>query len=292
MRVASDDSPDGAVAADDAGVCVAQAGGARQSDPERRCILTGVHGSRDQLIRLVVGPDGAVWADLAAKLPGRGAWVVAHGAVVAEAVQRGRLRGAMARAMRSAAPTVPADLADRIADGLGQRALQRLGLEMRAGHLIWGSERLGEWARSGRIHLLLHAADAAADGSARLDQAFRVGGGSMERVLMLPADRLALSSALGRDNMVHVGIADPGAATRVETDVARWSAFLRTPMRDGSGGGDAPPMSAAMAGALRGPDGEAQASPVPDDDDAGRLSADMTHAPGRRSAGKTGEGRE
>ena len=41
--------------------------------PERRCIATGESGATERLIRFVLGPDGQVAPDLAAKLPGRGA---------------------------------------------------------------------------------------------------------------------------------------------------------------------------------------------------------------------------
>ena len=51
----------------------------------------------------------------------------------------------------------------------------RLGLEMRAGHLQLGSDRIAELARAGRVHWLGHAADAGEDGSRKLDQAWRVG---------------------------------------------------------------------------------------------------------------------
>lgn len=223
MRVASDDTRN------------AVADGSAGHVPERRCILTGTHGPRAGLIRLMPGPDGALWPDLAAKLPGRGAWIAPDRTLLAQAMASGRLKGALARAFRGPPPVIPADLPERITAGLEQRALQRLGLEHRAGHLLFGSDRLAEWARAGRVHLLLHTADAAEDGCARLNQAFRVGGGAMDRVLTLPADRLALSSALGRDNMVHTGLSDPKAAARVESDVARWIAFLRTdekPVRD------------------------------------------------------------
>lgn len=216
MRDASDDSPDALID-----------GGAGHV-PERRCILTGEHGPRAGLIRLALGPDDAVWPDLAAKLPGRGAWIAPSRSLLAKAIASGKLKGALARAFRTTPPTIELDLADRIARGLEQRALQRLGLEHRAGHVVFGSERLNEWARSGRLYLMMHVADAAADGSSKLDQAFRAGDGTMDKVITLPVGRLALSSALGRDNMVHIGISDPKAAMRVESDVARWVAFLST----------------------------------------------------------------
>jgi hypothetical protein len=42
---------------------------------ERKCLVTGARLEPDQLIRFVKGPDGRVVPDVAAKLPGRGAWV-------------------------------------------------------------------------------------------------------------------------------------------------------------------------------------------------------------------------
>lgn len=245
MRTASDDTPDAVI------------DGGEGQGPERRCILTGRHGNRAAMIRLAPGPDGAVWPDLGARLPGRGAWIAPARQPLEAAIRSGKLKGALARAFREAPPEVPADLADRIASGLESRALQRLGLEHRAGHIIFGSERLGEWARSGRLFLLLHVADAAEDGCSRLNQAFRVGEGAMERVFTLPAGRVALSSALGRDNMVHIGVSDPKAAARVESDIVRWLAFLRThdeKARDGV------PAHAVMVDGRRAAAGGAQAS--------------------------------
>jgi hypothetical protein len=205
--------------------------------PERRCVLTGAHGPRQELIRLVVGPDGAVWPDLAARLPGRGAWVSADRALVADAVAKGRLAGALARSFRAAPPAVPADLAERIEAGLEARALERLGLERRAGRILFGTERLVAEARSGKLALVLSAADAADDGVGKLEQALRSGGAG--EAIRLSAGRERLSRALGRDNSVHLGIADVKAAARVRGEVVRWISYTR-PGRDDEAAARAP----------------------------------------------------
>ena len=119
---------------------------------------------------------------------------------------------------------VPADLGERTEAALRQTALDRLGMEARAGNLVNGSERIENAARSGKVHLLIHAADAGEDGNRKLDQAWRVGGGGPQGVIF-PLERTILSMALGRENVVHVALTDPAAASRVRHALARWRAF-------------------------------------------------------------------
>lgn len=205
--------------------------------PVRTCILTRVHGERGAYVRLVIGPDGAVWPDLAGRLPGRGAWIAPSRDALAAAVAKRKLGGLMARAFRTPPPTVPDDLADRIEQGLMQRLLSRLGLEHRAGAIMFGSDRLSDAARAGKLQLMLHAADAAADGTGKLEQAMRVGGGRPGIRLAVPRD--ALSAALGRDNSVHLGVTTHQAAARILEDVVRLHRWLS--IEDGSGiGSDRP----------------------------------------------------
>lgn len=200
-----------------------------EHETERRCILTGEHGTRDGLIRLALGPDGLVLPDLAARAPGRGAWIVPDGAVVREAQVRGKLKGALARAFKSSGVRAPDDIASLIEDGLRRRALDRLGLENRAGHLILGFDRIADAIAAGRVTLLLHAADAAADGAAKLSNKLRASA-RQAPVLAVPATRADLSLALGRENVVHAAVCDQAAALRVAAAVERWRAFCG--MRD------------------------------------------------------------
>jgi hypothetical protein len=136
----------------------------------------------------------------------------------------GKLKGALQRAFKSNAITVPADLGDRTEAALRQAALDRLGMEARAGNLINGADRIENSARSGKVALLLHAADAGEDGRKKLDQAWRVGGG-VSQGMIFPEPRTILSMALGRENVVHVALTDPAAASRVQHALARWRAF-------------------------------------------------------------------
>lgn len=197
--------------------------------PERTCILTRAKGARRDLIRLALSPDGEVHPDVRAKAPGRGAWIGVDRAALDTAVAKGKLRGALARAFKTNDICVPDDLGARVEDALARAALERLGLEARASALVTGTDRIAEAARKGTVELLLHAADARDDGNRKLDQAWRIGldeEGSGRQGLVLAADRTILSVALGRENVVHIGVIDAGAAARVAAAIDRWHGFI------------------------------------------------------------------
>ena len=202
--------------------------------PERTCVLTRRKGSKEELIRLALGPDGTVAPDVRARAPGRGAWISVARAELDDANAKGKLMAALQRAFKTSALQLPADLGERTEAALRQYALDRLGMEARAGHLISGADKVETAARSGKVHLLIHAADAGDDGRKRLDQAWRVGKGN-ERGMVFPLPRTILSMALGRENVVHVALTDPAAASRVRHALARWQAFTG-PNRGPEGG--------------------------------------------------------
>lgn len=203
--------------------------------PERTCVLIRRKGTKDELIRLALSPEGEVAPDVRARAPGRGAWIGVTRAELDVANAKGKLKGALQRAFKSNDVKVPADLGERTERALRQAALDRLGMEARASNLINGSDKVEAAARAGKVHLLVHAADAAEDGRKKLDQAWRVGGGGPGGVIF-PEPRTILSLALGRENVVHVALTDPAAASRVSHALARWRAF--TGPERGLGGGE------------------------------------------------------
>ena len=187
--------------------------------PQRRCILTGETQERTGMVRLAVSPSGLVLPDVQARAPGRGAWICVDRTALEEALAKGRLKGALARAFKTSELEIPEDLPGKVEDALTRLFLDRLGLEKRTGALISGSHAVSDAARGGKVALLLHAADASEDGRKKLDQAWRVGSdqeGSGKRGAVLPLDRAALSVALGRENVVHLALVRDDAAGRVE----------------------------------------------------------------------------
>ena len=198
---------------------------AEGTGPERTCILTRACRPKEQLIRLALGPDGSVAPDVRARAGGRGAWIGVGRTALEEAQAKGKLKGALARAFKTSDFVIAPNLSEMIETALRKAALDRLGLEARGGSLLTGGERIEQAARSGKVHLLIHAADAGEDGNRRLDQAWRVGGGP-QAGLVFPEGRPILSMALGRENVVHVALTDAAAARRVTHAIDRWQAFI------------------------------------------------------------------
>ena len=211
------------------------------SGSERRCVLSGETFPREELIRLAISPDGYVLPDPQAKAPGRGAWIAPDRGALETAMSDGHLKKALLRAFKGGPEgtrlSYSDNLAQQIADALNRTLLDRLGLELRGGNIVLGSAKLAEHARSGRIALLLHASDSSEDGRKKLDQAWRVGTdqeGTGVRGTVLPLDREALSVALGRENVVHLGVlarsggagSSKSASGRVGQAVTRLSRFL------------------------------------------------------------------
>jgi predicted RNA-binding protein YlxR (DUF448 family) len=196
---------------------------------ERRCILSGNRADPEGLIRLALGPDGQIAPDPRAKAPGRGAWIGVPRPVLEKALGNGKLKGALVRAFKTSDFQIPEDLPERIDTVLRNALLDRLGLEGKSSMLVTGSAKIDDAARRGNIALLLHAADARPDGSRKLDQALRVGREAEGTDLVgtiLPVGRDALSSAMGRDNVVHIAVTDSKAAVRLSAALGRWQSYL------------------------------------------------------------------
>lgn len=200
-----------------------------EDSPVRKCILSGERDVRPHLVRLALAPDGQIHPDVRAKAPGRGAWIGVTRVELEAAIKKGKLKGALARAFKTGEFAIPPELPAQIEAALERNALDRLGLESRSGTVLIGSDRIEQNARQGKLKALYHASDAAEDGNRKLDQAWRIGNdveGSGLRGLALPASRTILALALGRENVVHIGLTDRAAAKRVSEALDRWLHFI------------------------------------------------------------------
>lgn len=189
----------------------------RAAGPQRRCLVTGEERPKAELVRFVVGPDGAIVPDVDGRLPGRGLWTVARRAAVAEAASR-RL---FARAAKRPVQVDPG-LADQVEALLARRCIEGLGLARRAGRAVCGFERVRDWVGRGKCGALVVAAEASADGRGKLASA------GVPVAAVLRAEELA--AAFGREATAYVGVAQGALATRILVDAARLSGF-RAPER-------------------------------------------------------------
>lgn len=180
------------------------------ADGERRCVVTGALHPRAEMIRFVKGPDGRLVADFDGRLPGRGLWLTASRAALAQAAS-GRH---FARALKGPVE-VPGDLVAQVESGLVARARNVIGLARRAGCAVAGFEKTRGELKRGAAHLLIAARDAAADGRGKL-VALAPGLGSATGL-----DAAELGQVFGRESVVHVAVTDPGFAARVSAALAR-----------------------------------------------------------------------
>lgn len=187
---------------------------ARGGEIERRCIVTGEHGGRGDLLRFVVAPDGTLVPDLAGRLPGRGIWVKPARRLLAQAAKRRLFDRAARRRVE-----VPEDLCNRVGLLLRRRCLELLGLARRAGAVSSGFEKVHAVLQKGEAVLLFEASDAAEGGRQRLAA---LGRGKRPDLTVVERFTAAeLGTALGRPMAVHVALRSEGPAERLAAEIAR-----------------------------------------------------------------------
>lgn len=196
---------------------------------ERRCIASGETVHEASLIRVVAGPDGTIVPDIAAKLPGRGAWISASREAIALAVRR----RAFQRAFETPV-TVPDGLADEIERQLFERALSILGLARRAGRLAMGYDAArGAITASPSPAWRIEASDGSPDGRRKLDQLAHGAAPGVPVATCFSAEELG--AALGRSGVVHLVLARGSEAEAFGVLMSKLAGFrpveLQTPGR-------------------------------------------------------------
>ncbi|MGF1462444.1 MAG: RNA-binding protein [Maricaulaceae bacterium] len=181
---------------------------------ERRCIGSGVVKPETHLVRIALGPEGGLAVDLAARAPGRGAWISPDRALIAKAVKKGLFARAFEAPVRP-----PEDLVEQIVARLRARCLESLGLARRAGALVLGFDPVREAIRAGQAAWLVEASDGAVDGRDKVLALRRACGGAPPVAGFL--SRAALGGALGRAEVVHAALLAGPSARRFDADARR-----------------------------------------------------------------------
>jgi uncharacterized protein len=188
----------------------------------RQCAVTRTEKSVDEMIRFVIGPDGAIAPDLARKLPGRGVWVTATRAAVAQAVAR----NAFSKSLKQ--PTKPdAALPDLVEQMLLVRLRQALSFANKAGLVTTGFTKVEAAIEAGQGIGLIQAHDAADDGVDRLQRKYRAIAEARGRKALFTRhfgiDELSM--ALGRSNVVHAILTEGGQSRAFLRDSLRLEQF-------------------------------------------------------------------
>lgn len=186
--------------------------GPRSNKPgaERLCIVSRTVKPTAEMIRFVVGPDGAIVPDLRRKLPGRGVWVTATKAAVTAATERKAFARGFKRDVRAAA-----DLPGLVDHLLERAALDALGIARKAGLVVSGFAKVEAALAADPVIALIHAADASPDGARKLANAAhrRFADAEQKPAEINLFESAQLDLALGRPNVVHAAVlAGPGSA--------------------------------------------------------------------------------
>lgn len=183
----------------------------------RMCAVSREVRPVEELIRFVLSPQGEVVADLKRKLPGRGLWIAASRARVAEAVRRNQFSRGFKRDIR-AVQTLAADTEKLLVSS----AVEALAVAAKAGQVVAGFAKVEEALRGGqgksRVSALIHASDGASDGIRKLDAIVRQRAGNQGESAGLPIVTALTSAeldlALGRANVIHAALlAGPAGKT-------------------------------------------------------------------------------
>jgi predicted RNA-binding protein YlxR (DUF448 family) len=184
---------------------------------ERFCVVEREVRPVEQLIRFVVGPDGAVVPDIKRNLPGRGLWVTASHPAVDQAVRRKLFAKGFKRDVRT-----DAGLAQTTGRLLERAALDALSIAGKAGEVVTGFAKVEAAIGRGGLLGLLHASDGSTEGLRKVEALLRRN--EEPEFQEIPIIRAfsgeQLDLALGRSNVIHAallaGPASQGFLTRCQ----------------------------------------------------------------------------
>jgi predicted RNA-binding protein YlxR (DUF448 family) len=175
--------------------------GPRAQALERMCVATREVRPVADMIRFVVGPDGAAVPDLKRKLPGRGVWVTATREALEDAIKRKALARGFKREVR-----LKPDLVAQTGQLLERAVLDALAMAGKAGLVATGFTKVETALAHDNVVALLHAAEAAADGVRKLDAARRRRPQDRPIAVIGSLTSAQLDLALGRPNVIHAAL--------------------------------------------------------------------------------------
>jgi predicted RNA-binding protein YlxR (DUF448 family) len=188
-----------------------------RAEPQRTCTGCGEKKNKDEMVRIVISPDGKVVPDLKGRLPARGAYVCPDGSCIERAAS-GRLRHSL-KAPASVKLSAR-ELVDKVSGQYEVRALSLLGLAQKSGSLVSGTNLVEAEVRRGKTEG--QAGVIASDASPDVTAAARK---TMEKKGIPVADfatRETLGDAIGKSPRSVILVKDTGIAAEFLKTLGRY----------------------------------------------------------------------
>lgn len=181
------------------------------------------------MVRFVLSPDGAVFADVFGKLPGRGVWVTSS----SEHLRQAASKGGFARGFKSKVKVDADALVEQTHDQLRRRLLGQLTMARKAGRLVYGETGVKEPAFRGDVALRIEARDGAPDGRGKLRTLSLATAREMsENGIPRPDPAVVgcftaeeIGTALGRDPVVHAAVIAGPMVKEIKKSARRLARF-------------------------------------------------------------------
>ena len=197
-----------------------------QRGPVRTCVGCREASAADELVRLVLAPDGSVAVDLTGGAFGRGAWIHARPRCIAAASPRG-----LARSWKTEVRATQEAVLEALRVAADRRIIGLIRAATGAKKLAIGSTAVAEAIERGRAALLVVARDARAAAESREVQVQVAKG-----LVIAWGTKTELGAATHREETAILGVLDAGLARALK------QAILLTQVPDGqrqNAGGDA-----------------------------------------------------
>jgi predicted RNA-binding protein YlxR (DUF448 family) len=185
-------------------------------NPIRTCIATREEYPQEALLRFAISPEGLVVFDAKGNLPGRGIWLKPQKSLLEEAMKKNLFAKSAKEKLK-----IPENLAAQVEHQLEQKMLAILGRAWRAGLLTTGYEKVLASLQSAEAGALIHAADAAEDGTKKLNSAAR----NAEIPIYSIASREKLAEVLQKANPVHLTLKKGEICAVFQDLYLRWAGF-------------------------------------------------------------------
>lgn len=186
----------------------------------RRCLVSGEVRPKNELLRFVVNPEGAVVPDPTGRLPGRGLWLSPHRDMLERACARNLFAKAARKSLR-----LPEDLAAQTERAYRRRCLDLIGLARRAGQTAAGFQKVKARLAAGEGALLIEAAGAAEDGRRKMMALAKATNPDLPVFTLFSPQELG--RAIGREQAVHLLVLPGSLAARIEIELGRLSGLVQ-----------------------------------------------------------------